>query len=70
MVLGTMFAFFVVSSVVIGSEAWRQNQSPEKQFATEIWSEVAAPDSKPRIMAHRVWSKLSSRNGASSKKTA
>jgi capsule polysaccharide export protein KpsE/RkpR len=70
MVLGTMFAFFVVSSVVIGSEAWRQNQSPEKQFATEIWSEVSAPDSKPRIMAHRVWSKLSSRNGASSKKTA
>lgn len=70
MVLGTVFAFFVVSSVVIGSEAWRQNQSPEKQLATEIWSEVAAADSKPRIMAHRVWSKLSSRNGASSKKTA
>lgn len=69
-VLGTLFAFFLVSSVIIGSETWRQNQSPEKQLATEIWAQVAADNSKPRVMAHQVWNKLSSRNGASGKKTA
>ncbi len=69
-VLGTMFAFLFAASLVIGLETWKQNQSPEKQLATEIWSEMAAADSRPRIMAHRVWSKLSSRNGAFPKKTA
>jgi capsule polysaccharide export protein KpsE/RkpR len=64
-VLGTLFAFFLASTVIIGSQAWKQNQSPEKQLASEIWAQVTAPDSKTRMVAHNVWSRLSGRNGSS-----
>src|SRR5262249_4689830 len=69
-VLGTLFAFFLASTVIIGSQAWKQSQSPEKQLATEIWAQLTAPDSKTRIVAHNVWSKLSGRNGSSPDKAA
>jgi capsule polysaccharide export protein KpsE/RkpR len=69
-ILGTLFAFFLASTVIIGREAWRHNQSPEKQLATEIWSQIAAKDSKPKAMAHQVWSKLSGHNGSSGRKSA
>ena len=69
-VLGTVFAFFLACTVIIGSQAWKQNQSPEKQLASEIWAHVAAPESKTRIVAHSVWSKLSGRNGSSGHKAA
>ncbi len=62
-VLGTVFAFFLASSVIIGTAAWKQNQSPEKQLASEIWTQIAARDSKPRVVAHQVWSKLHGHNG-------
>lgn len=67
-ITGTLFAFCLVSTVIIGAETWRRSQSPEKQLATEIWSQISV-DSKPKAMAHHVWSKLSGRNG-SSRKTA
>jgi len=69
-VLGTLFACFLASTVIIGSQAWKQNQSAEKQLATEIWAQVTAPDSKTRIVAHHLWSKLSGRNGSSPDKAA
>jgi uncharacterized protein involved in exopolysaccharide biosynthesis len=69
-VLGTLFAFFLASTLIIGLHAWRENQSPEKQLATEIWAQITARDSRTRHMAHQVWSKLSGRNGSSGSKAA
>ncbi|HUK46118.1 MAG TPA: GNVR domain-containing protein, partial [Terriglobales bacterium] len=67
-VMGTLFAFCLASTVIIGAETWRQSQSPEKQLATEIWSQISA-DSKSKVVAHQVWTKLTGRNG-STRKTA
>jgi hypothetical protein len=64
-ILGTIFAFLLASASLIGAEMWRQNQSPEKQLATEIWADISA-DSKPKAVVHQFWSKLSGRNGSSS----
>ena len=69
-VLGTLFAFFLASTLIIGLHAWKQNQSPEKQLATEIWAQIIARDSRTRQVAHQVWSKLSGRNGSSGSKAA
>ena len=69
-VLGTAFAFFLASTVIIATELWENNQSQEKQLATEIWNQIAAPGSKTRLLAHRAWSKLSGRNGTSGKNAA
>jgi capsule polysaccharide export protein KpsE/RkpR len=69
-ILGTLFAFFLASTLIIGSYAWKQNQSPEKQLATEIWAQIIARDSRTRHIAHQVWSKLSGRNGSSGSKAA
>jgi capsule polysaccharide export protein KpsE/RkpR len=63
--LGGILALFMGSSFIIGSEIWRQNESAENQLATEIWSHIAAPDSKTRLVVYMVWSKLSGRNGSS-----
>ena len=68
--LGTLLAFFLGSSIAIGLEAWRQSQSPEKQFANEVWAHFAARDSRTIAMAHRVWSKFNGRNGSSSTRVA
>jgi len=62
--LGTVFAFCAGSTFIIGAAVWKQNRSPEKQLATEIWSEISAADSKPWIIAHQVWSRISRHNGA------
>ena len=62
--MGTIFAFCVGSTLIIGSAAWKQNRSPEKQLASEIWAQISAEDSKPRVIAHQVWSKISRHNGA------
>lgn len=71
-VLGTIFAFLLACAAIVGAEAWRQNQSPEKQFAAEIWADMSG-HSKSKAVVHQFWSKLSGRNGSSSsssKKTA
>lgn len=65
--LGAMFAFFLAATVVIGSEAWRESQSPEKQLAFEIWNQVAARNPRMQAVAHRAWSTLHGRNGTSKK---
>jgi len=62
--LGTVFAFCVGSTFIIGSAVWKQNQSPEKQLVSEIWAQICGVDSRPRFLAHQVWSKLSRHNGA------
>jgi len=69
-VLGTLFAFFIASTLIIGSHAWKENRSPEKQLLTEIWTQIGARDSRTRHIAHQVWSKLSGRNGSSGSKAA
>jgi uncharacterized protein involved in exopolysaccharide biosynthesis len=62
--LGTIFAFCLAATWILGTEAWKQNRSPEKRLASEIWAEISSKDSRPRIIAHQVWSKISRRNGA------
>jgi capsule polysaccharide export protein KpsE/RkpR len=66
--LGTIFAFCVGATVAIGAEAWRQNRSPGKQLATEIWAEIMASRSRTGVLAHRAWGTLNRRNGASHRK--
>lgn len=65
--LGTALAFVFGAAFVIGSSAWKQSDSPEKQLATEIWSQLEANDSTPRAFLHRCWTKISGRNGATRK---
>jgi uncharacterized protein involved in exopolysaccharide biosynthesis len=65
--LGTFFAFLLASAIIISSEAWKQNQSAEKQLASEIWTEIAANNSKSTIMLHRFWAKIGGRNGSNGK---
>lgn len=71
-IVGTFFSFFLASTAIIALETWRRSQSAEKEFATEIWAEIAAENSRPRVLAHQVWSKLggNGRNGSSSRKSA
>jgi capsule polysaccharide export protein KpsE/RkpR len=69
-VLGTFLAFVFMSIVIIGTDAWKHNQSPEKQLATEIWSQMSSKDASAKTVAHHVWSKLSGHNGASGRKSA
>ncbi|HEV2697005.1 MAG TPA: lipopolysaccharide biosynthesis protein, partial [Terriglobales bacterium] len=65
--LGTALAFCFAAAFVIGSAAWRHSNSPEKQLADEILSQLQANEATPRAMLHRCWMKLSRRNGASRK---
>ncbi|HZP18382.1 MAG TPA: hypothetical protein VFB00_10475, partial [Terriglobales bacterium] len=64
--VGTIFSLLLASLFVIGSEMWKHNQSPEKQLAAEIWSQMAAADARPREIIHRFWSKIG-RNGTNRK---
>jgi len=69
-IMGTIFSLLLASTVIIGFEVWKQSQSPHKEFATEIWAEIAPENSKTRILAHQVWSKLGGSNGSSTRKSA
>ena len=40
--LGATLAFVLAAVFVIGSSAWRNSSSPEKQFATEVWEHMKA----------------------------
>jgi len=66
-ILGTCLAFLFGAALVIGSEAWKRSQSPEKQLATEIWAQLEANQSTPRAVLHRCWARLGGRNGSSGK---
>jgi uncharacterized protein involved in exopolysaccharide biosynthesis len=69
-IAGTMFSFFLASTMIIGIETWKQSQSAEKELVAEIWADISAENSTPRILAHQVWSKLGGRNGSSRRKSA
>jgi capsule polysaccharide export protein KpsE/RkpR len=66
-ILGTCLALLFGAALVIGSAAWKRSQSPEKQLATEIWSQLEASHSTPRDVLHRCWARLGGRNGSSGK---
>jgi capsule polysaccharide export protein KpsE/RkpR len=63
-VLGTFLALMLGAAFIVGSAAWKQNTSAEKQLATEIWAEFAAPDSRPSAVLHRFWTKVGGKNGS------
>src|SRR5581483_543128 len=65
--LGTLFAFLLASAVLISADVWKQNQSAEKQLATEIWAELAANRSKSSMLLHRFWAKIDGKNGSNGK---
>ena len=61
---GTFLVFTLASAFILASEAWSESRSPEKQFAAEVWSEIAAPNSRTRVVARQVWTRLGG-NGSS-----
>jgi hypothetical protein len=64
-VLGTVFSVLLAGTLVIGSAAWKENQSPEKQLASEIWGQASANGFRPLARAHHFWSRIGGRNGSS-----
>jgi capsule polysaccharide export protein KpsE/RkpR len=66
-VLGTLLAFLLASTFVIGVEAWRQNQSGEKKLAMEIWAQMVSGNPKSKAKLHEFWSRLGGKNGSSGK---
>ena len=66
-IVGTLFAFLLASAVVIGGEAWKQNQSAEKKLATEIWAQMASGNSKSKVRLQEIWSRFGGKNGSSGK---
>lgn len=66
-VLGTMLSLVFGAAFVIGSATWKQNESPEKELATEIWAELKASESMHHPILRRFWTKIGSRNGSSEK---
>ncbi|MBO0911118.1 MAG: lipopolysaccharide biosynthesis protein [Acidobacteria bacterium] len=69
-IFGTFLAFSLACAFIIGSDVWRQNQSPEKEFVSEVWSQIAPQNSRARFVAYHVWRKLSGPNGSSGNGTA
>jgi len=66
-IVGTLLAFGMGCIVVIGSSAWRNSNSSEKRFATEIWQQVSKSKSPARAAIYRLWAKIGGRNGSSGK---
>jgi len=66
-ILGTFLAFLFGVAYIIGSAAWKQNDSSEKKLATEIWAQMQANESTPRAVLHRCWAKLGGKNGSTGK---
>ena len=63
-ICGTLLAFTLGSLFVIGSTAWKRNESGEKQLATEIWRHVAASGSARRAMLYKFWTRIGGHNGS------
>jgi uncharacterized protein involved in exopolysaccharide biosynthesis len=66
-IIGTLLAFGLGCTVVIGSSAWRNSNSSEKRLATEIWQQVSKSQSPARAAIYRLWAKVGGRNGSSGK---
>ncbi len=65
--VGTLLAFLLASAVIIGGEAWKQNQSAEKKLANEIWSQMRSGNSKSKAKLHEFWSRIGGKNGSTGK---
>jgi capsule polysaccharide export protein KpsE/RkpR len=65
--VGTLFAFLIASAVIIGGEAWKQNQSAEKRFFSEIWAQMFSANSTSRGKLHEFWNRLGGKNGSTGK---
>ena len=68
-VLGAMLSLVFGAVFVIGSAAWKQNESPEKELANEIWAELKARESMHHPILRRFWTKIGARNGSGGKAT-
>ena len=66
-VLGTVFSFVCAGILVIGSATWRENQSPEKRLASEIWDQISPHGFRLSNVAHRFWGRIGSSNGSGHK---
>jgi len=66
-VLGAMLSLVFGAVFVIGSAAWKQNESPEKELANEIWAELKARESMHHPILRRFWTKIGARNGSGGK---
>jgi uncharacterized protein involved in exopolysaccharide biosynthesis len=66
-VVGTMLAFCLGCSLVIGSVVWRESQSAEKQLAEEIWQQLASSNLQTRTKLHDLLTRFgrNGRNGSS-----
>ena len=62
--LGTLFSVCIAGAVVIGSDAWKRNQSAEKRFASEIWKQISTQNSTSGKKLHNFFGKTSSKNGS------
>jgi capsule polysaccharide export protein KpsE/RkpR len=58
-VLGTLFAFSLAVFLVLASASWRTNQSPEKQFAIEIWTQIKNGRRDSRADVLGLWNRMS-----------
>ena len=65
--LGTVMSFLLAATIVIGKAAWKENESPEKELAAEIWTQLAARESLSRAVLHRFWARVGGHNGTNGK---
>jgi uncharacterized protein involved in exopolysaccharide biosynthesis len=65
--LGSLLSVLIAAMLVVGTESWRQNQSAEKQFASEVWKEIATRNPRPRATLHSFFAKHSGKNGSNGK---
>ena len=63
-IAGTLLAFTLGCVFVVGSAAWRKSESAEKQFATEVWEQLAARSSASGGLLHTLITKMHGRNGS------
>ena len=63
-VAGAALSFVLAGIFVIGSTAWKQNNSPEKELAEEIWTHISAEESAPRKAFRTFVGKFKGGNGS------
>jgi capsule polysaccharide export protein KpsE/RkpR len=57
-VAASIIALMLGCMYVIGSDAWRSSQSPERQLAADIWAQLRNANSEERGMFHRLFSNI------------
>ncbi|HJT70988.1 MAG TPA: hypothetical protein VJ731_12360 [Terriglobales bacterium] len=65
--LGSLLSVLIAAMLVVGTESWRKNQSAEKQFASEVWKEIATRNPRPGATLHSFFAKHSGKNGSNGK---